>query len=106
VGTSGTAATRFAAPTASILILPERTCGSTWVTEVNNMGMFPAITSTIAGPPPLYGTIAMSMPATFLNSSPPKWLNPPTPVDAYWRAPGFARARSTRSRSVFNPDPG
>ena len=45
-----------------------------------------------AGPEPLYGIIAMSIPAMDLNSSAARCAEPPVPADAKLMCPGFARA--------------
>src|SRR6185503_10104138 len=53
VGTSGNTATRARLVTASGLILPARTCGSSGGTLSNIIGICPATRSTMAGAPPL-----------------------------------------------------
>src|SRR5688500_10669816 len=53
VGTSGRIASRARLVTASALMRPERTCGSSGGTLSNMIGICPAIRSAIAGAPPL-----------------------------------------------------
>ena len=52
----------------------------------------PASRSVKTGPAPLYGTWTVSMLATLLSSTQPRWAVVPTPDDAQLIAPGFSRA--------------
>src|SRR5438132_12099160 len=80
VGTSGSAAERFAPATASARKVPAVTCGSvvaigataTWISPVMRAGKMPAS--------PLYGTGWMSIPAAVLNISMVRCSGLPAPV--------------------------
>jgi hypothetical protein len=62
---------------------------------------WPASTSISAGPVPLYGTWAMSMPVLKRNSSPDMCTDWPRPDDANDSLPGLAFASATSSATVF-----
>jgi hypothetical protein len=51
----------------------------------------------IAGPPPLYGTCAILIPAMRFRSSPVRWFGLPVPPEAYEYSPGFAAFASAIS---------
>src|SRR5882762_5427247 len=55
-------------PTPNGFKRPERICGSVWISEPIAIWVLPAITSIIAGPPPLNGMCTMSRPDCSLNS--------------------------------------
>ena len=70
MGISGATGERRDPPTASALILPAFTCGSTACTALNMNATSPAMSPVIAPAEPLYGTCSISIPAVDLNSSP------------------------------------
>src|SRR5207249_3240525 len=82
VGTSGRAGTRAALPTPSGFKRPERMWGSVWMSEPMAIWVLPAITSIIAGPPPLNGMCTMSRPDCSLNSELARCWKLPTPAEA------------------------
>jgi hypothetical protein len=69
-------------PTPSALSLPALICGIICASEPTAICVLPAITSIIAGPPPLNGTWTMSMPACCLKSSAARCWKLPTPAVA------------------------
>ena len=66
----------------------------------------PAIRSLIAAAPPRYGTCTTSMPAMYLNSSPPTWPGEPLADDALVSLPGFFLPSSIRSLTDLKSDVG
>ena len=57
----------------------------------------PAIVSVSAGPPPLYCTMTMSMPACSRKSSVARCWKLPGPAEPAFRAPGLLLASATSS---------
>src|ERR1051325_8959273 len=70
VGRSGSGAERFDVVCASAFRRPLFTKGSDEGGVANEIWASLPITLTIAGPPPLYGTLMISTPVVNLNSSP------------------------------------
>ena len=68
----------------------------------NIMESWPPSRSASAGALPLYGTWVSCVPVASANSSPERWLPPPTPVEPYEIAPGFALAAATMSAMLFH----
>ncbi len=81
VGRSGNSAERLAVLTAIPLILPAFICGTAVAAVANTSCMLPATRSIIAGPPPLYGTCTILVPAMVLNNSSARCPVPPTPEE-------------------------
>jgi hypothetical protein len=82
VGTSGIAGERAGLVTASALTLPLSTRPLTACTEEMVIGTWPAMTSPIAWPPPLYGTCTACMPVLSMNTSKLRCETEPTPAEA------------------------
>src|ERR1041384_6965734 len=102
VGASGNATRRRAPPTPRAFSLPERTCGRFWITLPTFICTWPAIVSVSAGPPPLYCTMTMLMPACSRKSSVARCWKLPGPAALALSSPGLRLARPTRSSSEVN----
>src|ERR1035437_337827 len=100
VGIFGTAGERLAPVTASARSLPPRTYWITVGRLPNISEVWPASSSTAAGPPPLYGTCTHLTPAMYWNSSPERWTVVPVPEDAKLISPG-RRLENAISSSTF-----
>src|SRR4030095_16248936 len=88
VATSGSAAERSRLEIPRGRILPPRTCGTIVLMFCTPMGIWPAIKSESAGPPPLYGTCVISTCATDLNNSPVRCTAVPLPAEPKLNLPG------------------
>ena len=82
VGTSGRTALRRVPLVPSTLSRPLLMCGTTWISDGITICAWPAMTSAIAGPPPLYGTCTTSIPAWIMNSAQARCCRLPTPAEA------------------------
>ncbi len=82
VGSSGTAAERFALVTATARNLPDFTCGIADSMLLNISDTWPASRSIVAGAAPLYGICVSLTPAIMLKSSPARCGMPPVLADA------------------------
>src|SRR3954469_11544658 len=69
--------------------------------DENAIGVWPATTDWIIGPPPLNGTGVMSSFIASRNSSPDRCGGVPIPGMAKVYLPGAERIRSTSSLAVF-----
>ncbi len=101
VGTSGSAARRFLPPTPSARSLPLRTWGMFCTALPMFICTWPPIVSVSAGPPPLYCTITMSMPACRRKSSVARCWKLPGPAEPAFSWPGFAFASAINSWTEF-----
>src|SRR6185436_11693875 len=97
VGTSGMAGLRCAPLTPSAFSLPERTCGIICTRLPRFICTCPAITSVIAGPPPLYCTITKLVFDCRRNSSVAMCWKLPMPAADAFSSPGFCFSRLNRS---------
>src|SRR5688572_22790373 len=79
VGRSGSTAERLPAVIATARSFPDLTCGIAEGAVANETDVSLPITLTIAGPPPLYDTLIMSLFVISLNCSTARWLLVPTP---------------------------
>ena len=82
VGTSGRTLLRLAPPVPRARSCPDLMKGVVCTSDENMIFTWPAITSCIAGPPPLYGTWVRLTPAVSLNNSAPRCWKLPTPAEA------------------------
>src|SRR5512143_2560908 len=106
VGNSGSACERREVVTATGRSLPDFTCGIAAGNVANMSCTWPDNSATSAGPPPLYGTWTMSIPAIDLSISPARCDELPTPAEGKLSAPGFDFASAIRSFTVFTGDDG
>src|SRR6266550_4698546 len=97
VGTSGNAGERVAAVTASARSLPSFTSGVAGGIAWKHIGVCPATTDCIDGPPPGNGASAKSSPKVSLNSSLERCGVVPIPGEAKVYFPGLALMSSTSS---------
>src|SRR5215510_1668437 len=74
--------------------------------STNESAVSPAISAWADGPPPLYGTWVILMPAMFIISSVAMWLVAPTPAVEKEIALGRALARAVSSLTVFTGSDG
>src|SRR5262245_54935516 len=100
VGTSGKSGDRFGVVTANARSLPSLTCGTTGVTTVKAMRVWPASADWIAGADPLNGTWTRSSPCESLNSSPERCGVVPSPAEAKLYLPGLALISEMSSLTV------
>ena len=80
VGTSGRIGLRFLPPTPSARSLPDWICGVVCTSDENITLLWPAITSIIAGPPPLNAHVEEFHPGLSSNSEPPRCWKLPRPA--------------------------
>ncbi|MCY1245587.1 hypothetical protein D9M72_587510 [compost metagenome] len=69
-------------------------------TLAKNSGTCPAMTSVMAGPPPLYGTCSRSTPARCSNNTPARCCAEPLPEEAKATEPGFCFAIASTSATL------
>src|SRR6266511_3003056 len=100
VETSGSACDRVLLETASARSFPSLTSGTAGAIEPKEIGVWPATTEAIAGPPPLNGTCTRSSPSDRRNCSPARCDCVPAPADAKLYLPGLARTSATTSLTV------
>ncbi|MNN54619.1 hypothetical protein D3C81_1694420 [compost metagenome] len=93
----GSADVRVWLVTASGRSLPALMCWRLEATLAKNSGTCPAMTSVIAGPPPLYGTWSRSTLARCSNSTPDRCCAEPLPDEANATVPGFCFASASTS---------
>src|SRR3954469_186284 len=82
VGTSGATSERLRLDTPSARSLPDFTCGYTPVVTAKIESTWPATTSTIDWPVPLYGMCLMSTPEAARKYAYERWLGEPLPPEA------------------------
>ena len=83
-----------------------RTCGTFCTALPIFICTWPAIVSVSAGPPPLYCTMTMSMPACRRKSSVARCWKLPTPAAAAFSSPGLRFASATSSCSELTGSAG
>ena len=71
------------------------------MTSTNESAVSPPYHPCADGPPPLYGTCVILMPAMFIRSSVAMWLVAPTPAVENEIWPGRAFASWIRSLTLF-----
>ena len=80
-GNSGRYGLRSSEVTASPRTVSARTCGRASVMLAKERSTSPATTAAVDNEPPLNGTCTILVPVRAWNSSTPKWVRPPAPLE-------------------------